>query len=139
MCEINEEHLPFDDVKGESKERFMKKAKLLLEKETLTYEEMINGVNNGLFDDVHFSLKSYSHYHSCHLRRKYQYLEIINKKVFECIELRLCEDESEVSYYHGPFKDKEKVFHIKGKGRFTLKEVFKDIEIISIKYTEKDN
>ena len=102
----------------------------------ISYKELIDGINNGTLNDVHFKLTTYSHYHSCHLRRKYVYIEILDKWSFDCIELSLCDDGSEVSYYHGTFKDQEKVFHIKGKGNFTLKEVYKDIEIISIEYKE---
>ena len=102
--------------------------------EKISYKELIDGINNGTLNDVHFKLTTYNHYRSCHLRRKYVYIEILDKWSFDCIELSLCDDGSEVSYYHGTFKDKEKLFHIKGKGSFTLKEVYKDIEIISIEY-----
>ena len=93
---------------------------------------MLDGVNKGKLDDVHFFIDGYNHYRSCHLRRKYQKYDLIEKPVFECIELSLCDDGSEVSYYYGSFKDQEKVFKIKGKGRFTLKEIYKLVRIISI-------
>ena len=93
---------------------------------------MIDGVNQGIFDDVHFFINGYSHYRSCHLRRKYQKYELVESPAFICIELSLCDDGSETSLYYGEFKDKEKVFHIKGKGRFTLKEIYKLVTIISI-------
>lgn len=102
----------------------------------LTYKEMIDGINNGIFDDVHFKHKTYSHYKSCHLRRMYVKYQLIDKPVFECIELALCDDKSEWSRYYGTFKDRERVFNIKGKGRFTLREIFKDIEILDVKYHE---
>ena len=102
----------------------------------ITYKEMIDGVNNGTIEDVHFSIKGYGHYRSCHLKRVYSEYELSDKRPFEYIELILTDDGSEYSRYYGPFQDKEKVFHIKGKGRFTLKEVFKSVEIISITYHE---
>ena len=93
---------------------------------------MLDGVNKGKLDDVHFFIDGYNHYHSCHLKRKYQKYELIDEPVFECIELSLCDDGSESSFYHGEFLDKEKVFNIKGKGRFTLREIFNLVKFISI-------
>lgn len=103
----------------------------------IPYEELIEGINNGQIEDAHFCVKSYSHYRSCHLRRKYYYSKILKKEVFDCIELCLCDDLSEYSKYAGEFKDKERVFNIKGKGKFTLKDIYKDVEFISIKYKKE--
>ena len=102
--------------------------------EKISYKDMIDGINSGLIDDVHFSLTTYNHYRSCHLRRVYYYSEILKKDVFDCIELCLCDDRSEYSKYAGEFEDRERVFKIKGKGSFTLRDVYKHIEIISITY-----
>ncbi len=92
-----------------------------------TYEEIIKGINEGTLDEVRFAIPSYPHYRDCVLRRVY--LEINGIKSFECIEMRLTKDGSEKSLYYGLFKYKEKLFNIKGKGRFTFKEIFNRIEI----------
>ncbi len=103
----------------------------------ISYEELIKGINSGEIEEVHFSVTTYSHYRSCYLRRAYIFSPALNKNVFANIELILTEDKSEWSRYAGPFEDKFKVFNIKGKGKFTLKEIYKNVEILSIKYAEK--
>ena len=103
----------------------------------LPYEELINGINSGDIEEVHFSVTSYAHYRSCYLRRAYIFSPILNKNVFSHIELVLTEDQSEKSIYYGPFKDKYPVFVIKGKGKFILKQIYQDVEILSVKYKDK--
>ena len=103
----------------------------------LSYEELINGINNGDIDEVHFSVTSYAHYRSCYLKRAYYFSPILNKTVFSHVELILTEDQSEKSIYYGPFGDKYPVFVIKGKGKFNLKQIYKDVEILSVKYKDK--
>ena len=105
--------------------------------EKLPYEQLIEGINNGEIEEVHFSVTNYGHYRSCYLRRVNAYSPTINKYYFSHIELILTEDRSEGSIYAGPFKDKYQVFNIKGKGKFTLKQIYKYVEILSIKYAEK--
>ena len=105
--------------------------------EKLSYDELINGINNGEIEEVHFSLLTYPHYRSCYLKRATFFSPILNKNVFSHIELVLTEDGSECSKYAGRFEDKYPLFVIKGKGKFTLKQVYKNIEILSIKYAEK--
>lgn len=100
----------------------------------LTYKEMVDGINEGILDEVRFSVRGYAHYGNCVLRRVY--VNSMGISSFECIELLLTKDGSERSLYHGPFKDKEKVFNIKGKGRFTLREIYKNVEILEIKRHE---
>ena len=85
-----------------------------------SYEEIINGINSGAILEVAFALSNYNHYRHCVLSRKDEY-----------IELRLNNDE--VSKYYGEFLDKERVFIFKGKGKFNLKDIFKNIEIIELK------
>lgn len=103
----------------------------------IPYDELIRGINDGGIEEVHFSISSYPHYRSCYLRRAYIFSPIINKNVFSHIELVLTEDHKEYSKYAGPFLDKYQLFIIKGKGKFTLKEIYKSVEILSIKYAEK--
>lgn len=100
----------------------------------LDYQELIDGVNNGSIEEVHFSLPTYGHYKSCYLRRAYIFSPILNKKVYSHIELVLTENRKEISKYMGEFKDRERVFNIKGRGRFNLKDIYKEIEILSITY-----
>ncbi len=103
----------------------------------IPYEELIKGINNGDIEEVHFSVMTYSHYRSCYLRRAYIFSPSLNKYVFSHIELVLTEDKSEWTKYARDFTDRHSVFVIKGKGKFTLKEIYKNIEILSIKYAEK--
>ena len=92
-----------------------------------TYEQIVNGINEGTIDEVRFSVTIYSHYKNCVLRRVYLNIGGINS--FECIEMVLTKDGSERSRYHGPFHDRYRLFNIKGRGRFTLREIFKYVEI----------
>lgn len=85
-----------------------------------SYEEIISGINDGSILEVTFAVSNYNHYRHCVLSRKDEY-----------IELTLNNDE--VSKYYGEFLDKERVFLFKGKGKFNLKEIYNNIEIIELK------
>ena len=98
----------------------------------ITYQELIEGINSGEIEECTFSIKGYNHYRDCVLRRVY--IVFGDAKSHDCIELCLTKDRSEISRYYGPFKDNHRVFNIKGKGRFNLKEVWKQVEITNIVY-----
>ena len=98
----------------------------------LTYEQLMQGINDGSIEECCFSIKGYNHYHYCSLHHRY--LTFGEIKQHDCIELTLTKDGSENSLYYGRFKDAEKLFRIKGKGCFTLREMWKHVEIISVTY-----
>ena len=96
----------------------------------LSYEELMEGINSGAIDKVRFSVSIYPHYRNCCLERIYRDQDGIHS--FECIHLSLTNDKSEDSFYHGSFLDKYKLFKIKGKGAFSLKEIYRYVEILEV-------
>ena len=100
----------------------------------LTYDQLMQGINDGTIEEFVFAIKGYNHYRYCSLHRCY--ITLGDAKNYECIELTLTKDRKENSRYHGRFKDGEKLFRIKGKGCFTLKEMWKHVEIINVTYTK---
>ena len=98
----------------------------------ITYDILIQGINNGDIEECSFSVKGYNHYRYCTIRRVY--LEYNGVKSFEHVELCLTKDRSEICRYYGHYSDGAKAFHIKGKGSFTLKEIWKQVEVTNIVY-----
>ena len=96
------------------------------------YEDIINGLNNNQIENVYFSIDGYSHYNNCLIKRCSNAL-IHNKYVFK-VEMSLTNDNSEISIYYQKFHGDEKLFKIKGKGVFSLKQIWNKVIITKINY-----
>lgn len=57
------------------------------------YEEIINGLNEGKIESIIFSIKEYTHYKKCIIKRCNDY--VCNDKHIVRIEVKLVEDGSE--------------------------------------------
>ncbi|MBQ7761821.1 MAG: hypothetical protein IJ400_07180 [Clostridia bacterium] len=96
------------------------------ENQGFAYEDFISALARGFFKKVYFSVKGYGHYKNCVVT--YESVPVSEMtKYGKIITFTLAKGEECV--YFGDFNEEEKLFHIKGKGDFTLKQMWKDIEI----------
>ncbi|MDE6666935.1 MAG: hypothetical protein K2K38_01140 [Clostridia bacterium] len=107
---------------------------------SLSYQQFIDGINNGTIIKVVFKVKDYAHYRCCSIERIIDVLPSGNSVVR--IDVRLTK-----SYYIGEyghifghfgfldkFDEKCKLFKMGRSGTFTLKQMWDRIEVISIDY-----
>ena len=107
---------------------------------SLSYQEFIDGINNGKIIKVVFKVKNYGHYRCCSIERIIDVFPSGNSAVR--IDVRLAK-----SYYIGKyghiygqfgffdkFDEKHKLFNMGLKGTFTLKQMWDRLEFISIDY-----
>lgn len=98
------------------------------------YEEIINGLNEGKIESIIFSIKEYTHYKKCIIKRCNDY--VCNDKHIVRIEVKLVEDGSETVCFYKHFKDDYKLFKFGRKGIFTFKQVWNNVQIIQINYND---
>lgn len=97
------------------------------------YKEIIQKLNSGEIEEILFSIKNYAHYNNCSIKR---HVNTINKsKQIVHIKVRLAKDNSETVSFLNNFNENFKLFKIAGKGRFTLRQIWPDILIHHIRYT----
>ena len=97
--------------------------------QNLSYDDLIRMLDECSISRLSFSVKGYGHYKNCSLTCVSVPASEITKHG-KIITFTLARGE-ECTYF-GNFNQEEKLFKIKGKGAFTLKEMWKNIEIKSI-------
>ena len=102
----------------------------------MKYQEFIDFLNNGKINQINFGLINYAHYKNCTIKveKSINIKPNSNEKFSQIIIFELTQDKSETITFYGKYNEKEKIFLIKGKGKFTLKEIWKNIEIKEIIY-----
>ena len=100
---------------------------------SLSYQQFIDGINNGTIIKAVFQVKDYAHYRYCIIERKVDVLKNGNCLVY--IEVKLTKDSEHVSFYE-TFMEYHKLFNMGRKGTFTLKQMWDRIEFISIDYAD---
>ena len=96
----------------------------------LTYKQFIHDLNNSLISEILFEVVGYSHYKNCRIFRKYDTLK--NGNTISLIRVELTNDKSELVSFMDEFNESYKLFRIKGKGAFTLQQLWSQIKIIKI-------
>lgn len=97
----------------------------------LSYQQFIDEINNGKIVKAVFQVKDYAHYKCCSTERKEHVFSNGNSMVF--IDVKLTKDSEQVSFYK-TFNEKYKLFNMRRKGSFTLKQMWDKIKFISIDY-----
>ena len=95
-----------------------------------SYEEMIEGINNGTIKQVCFCVNNYSHYKNCTIVRTEN--KIYNGNYIIQIDVSLTKDSSEKISFLNKFKEDAKLFKMGKKGNFTLKQLWPEIIILEI-------
>lgn len=96
------------------------------------YDSFIKDINLGNISEIYFSIKGYSHYNNCSIKRVRN--QIPNGKFLELIIVNLTDDNSERVSFYETFEESYKLFRMGRKGSFTLKQIWRDIQIIDIKF-----
>ncbi len=98
--------------------------------EGLTYEKFIVGLNNGSILEISFEILGYAHYKKCKIYRKDDVLS--NGKIISLIKVNLVDDGSEEVSFYNVFNETHKLFYMRRKGSFTLKQMWNKIKIHDI-------
>ncbi|MBE6620232.1 MAG: hypothetical protein E7625_02555 [Ruminococcaceae bacterium] len=97
----------------------------------MEYQEFVDGINSGVIQKATFSVTGYAHYRNCRVES-----EIMTNPsgayIGKIISFRLTPDGSEIRGFVDDIDEKAKLFYIKGKGSFTLKQMWSRITINSI-------
>ena len=96
------------------------------------YEEIINNLNEGKIESILFSIKEYTHYKKCIIKRFID--NFYNDKCIVRIEVKLVEDDSETVSFYKYFKEDYKLFKFGRKGTFTLKQIWDYVQILKVNY-----
>ncbi|MBQ1230500.1 MAG: hypothetical protein IIX80_05630 [Clostridia bacterium] len=102
----------------------------------MEYQEFIDGINNGAIQKASFSVADYAHYRNCKIESKIS-TNPTGTHAFRVIWVSLTQDGSEKKGFLQDFDENAKLFYIKNKGSFTLKQMWSRITIHSIEPTEK--
>ncbi len=94
----------------------------------MDYNQFIDNINSGAINKITFCVKGYAHYKNCTIER---IVEVFRGKQIFLIRVKLTNDNSEMISFYGRFNEDEKIFKITGKGKFTLKQMWKDIQILT--------
>ena len=96
------------------------------------YEEIINNLNEGKIESILLSIKEYTHYKKCIIKRFID--NVYNDKCIVRIEVKLVEDDSETVSFYKYFKEDYKLFKFGRKGTFTLKQIWDYVQILKVNY-----
>lgn len=95
-----------------------------------SYNDLIEGINSHKISEVHFKVKNYSHYKNCKIIVCKDLL--LSKKFIYLINVVLTEDKTEEASFLEAFEEDYKLFRMGQKGTFTLKQLWNEIEILSV-------
>ena len=99
---------------------------------TKNYRDIIDGLNDGTISKISFLIKNYSHYQQCTIFRVIDTLP--SKKNIVRVVVNPTVDNSEMISFYKTFKEDYKMFDLGTMGKFTLKQLWDDIEILNIEY-----
>ena len=92
--------------------------------------KLLDDLNNHLIDGFAFSIEGYGHYRHCEIAYVYDEYPMFHKKVASSIRVLLAKNE--YCLFYGPINLQEKIFHIKGEGKKSLKYMIPRINLIEI-------
>lgn len=95
----------------------------------MTYDDFILLINNS-YVKIIFKVRDYKHYDCCQIERKKQDLKNGNK--IDIVSVKLTQDNTETIGFLDKYNESLKIFNFGRKGKATLKECWKLIEIVKI-------
>lgn len=96
------------------------------------YRDIVDGINNGTINRVDFLVREYPHYQKCSIYRVIDTFP--SGKNIVLIVVDPTEDHSERVSFWKVFKEEYKIFNMGRKGKFTLKQLWNNIEILNIQH-----
>ena len=103
----------------------------------MKYCEFIDGINSGNIKKVSFSIANYPHYRNCVVESKSTNTNKAESS--KIIWFYLTPDGYEKKGFLNKIKEDTKLFNIKGKGNFSLKQMWDRINIHSVEYASNSN
>ncbi|MCH5154094.1 MAG: hypothetical protein J1F71_02665 [Clostridiales bacterium] len=106
--------------------------------EPLSYQQFIDGINNCKIVKAVFLIEEYAHYKNCVIERATDIIDNGKSTVhINYISVKLSNDSEHFSFLK-EFDEDLKLFDMKRKGKFTLKQMWDRIKFITIEYGVKD-
>lgn len=96
------------------------------------YKDIIDGLNDGTISKISFSVRNYSHYKYCTIVRIIDTLP--STKTIVRIVVNPTPDNSEMISFYKTFKEDYKMLNLGTRGKFTLKQLWDEIEVLNIEY-----
>lgn len=99
---------------------------------TYTYQEIVDGLNDGSIKKVCFAVENYGHYSDC----------VAEGFPADCrqnaeVVFRLTPDGNETCVFCRRVNPDEKIFVFKGKGKYSLRQIWNKIVVKSVVYFEE--
>ena len=98
----------------------------------MKYNELIRGINAGIIRKVSFSITNYAHYRNCIVEVKCS--NAMCPESGRIIWFHLTPDGYEKKGFLNKINEDVKLFELKGKGKFTLKQIWDKVVVHSIEY-----
>lgn len=99
----------------------------------MKYDDFIHNINSGIINKVKFSILDYPHYRNCVVESKVT--DPSNIKSSKIIWFYLVPDGYEKRGFLNKIEEDAKLFYIKGKGSYTLKQIWSRVNIESVEYS----
>lgn len=99
----------------------------------MLYKDFISDLNGGKIAEMNFSIDGYGHYKNCSVTVE-DSVDFLREGTRPLIRFHLTKDLSERIYFYGDFNEEEKIFTIKGKGKFTLRDIWNKVIITNVVY-----
>lgn len=103
----------------------------------MNYCDFVNGINTGIIIKAKFCILDYPHYKNCIVQSVL--IDSKNPEAGRIIWFYLTTDGYEKKGFVDIFKEDYKLFRIKGKGSFTLKQIWDRVNILFIQYSSDKN
>lgn len=97
----------------------------------MEYEVFIKQLNDLQIKEMTFNVNNYKHYNNCQLIVEKTNNDKYSLAIFY---FKLTKDKCEQVEFYKKYDENAKIFTYKNKGKFSLKEIWKHIEIINIIY-----
>ena len=98
----------------------------------MNYCDFIHNINSGIIKKVKFCISDYPHYRNCVIELKATNPSNINSG--RIIWFYLTPDGYEKRGFLNKIREDTKLFYIKGKGSYTLKQIWHKVNILSVEY-----
>ncbi len=100
---------------------------------TQSYQEVIDGINQGTIKRFCFAVDGYAHYKNCSIESYDETVRgAVREVTYHTIRVTLTADGKEDVSFLNNFKEDYKLFRMGKQGTFTLKQLWDKIVVISI-------
>ncbi len=95
-----------------------------------TVDDFLLAMKEHRIDGIVFDIEGYAHYHDCRIAYVYEDYPLLGKRSVNGVEAVLSRNEK--ARFYGAINPDEKLFHIKGQGKQSLRFLWKKVRIKEI-------